>query len=265
MNAAARNRHLLIAQGFLLVAGMFLVACGRRLPMSPVYAIELPYCESLHDGALAQPVNTVTNVFYAIAALLLFRMPARGPQAYANALGAWVLLLVGVGSAAFHGTMNHWAGILDNVAMNGLATLWSLVNVSRRFEWSRNRFVCTFAATNLVTTSYLVADDRHSCLIFAGLLGAGFLSEAVVRRSRGYPHLAGAIAVFLAASGVWALSRTGAMLCAPASAAQGHGLWHALTAVGAFLLLLHLRTEGTPESETPLGAGVGASCWVAES
>jgi hypothetical protein len=92
------------------------------------------------------------------------------------------------------------------------------------------------------------------------LLAATVLASAWRRRSLPRPPVA-AVFAFGAGVAVNLLTRTGAPLCRPDSLAQGHGLWHVLTAVALAGWLGHWGrravAEPAPGAETrePTGGG----------
>ncbi len=254
----------LIAGTTLSTAGFVLLALyGRMCPVAPHYADHVPYCEALQGGLFAQPVNTLSNVYYSLVGLFALFLVGRdrvqgSDTSQRNLVGSvlgWVALLLGLGSAAFHGTLSHWGGLLDNVAMN-LFVIFVLVSDLTKLEgWSRTTFAWVYTAVNALTTAVLLHDDSHSLGLFALLVLAAGLAECVVVHpawfpwtrhrvlGRRVPYLGAALATFAFAWGIWRLSDTGAGLCAPDSLLQGHALWHLLTAVTIGLLIVYLRSE----------------------
>ncbi|MDX1781049.1 MAG: ceramidase domain-containing protein [Thalassovita sp.] len=70
------------------------------------------YCERVGAGYWAEPVNTVTNLAFLIAAVLIW------PRVRGLGLGrtlAAVLAVIGVGSWLFHTHAQVWAGMADTV------------------------------------------------------------------------------------------------------------------------------------------------------
>jgi hypothetical protein len=255
----------LIAGAALTTAGFALLALyGRTSPVAPRYLDHVPYCEALGGGLFAQPVNTFSNIYYSLVGLFaLFlagrdRAPLNLGSSHRTQVGSvlgWVALLLGLGSAAFHGTLSHWGGLLDNVAMNLLVSFVIVHDITRLEGWSRKTFTLLYTAVNALTTAVLLHDDSHSLVLFALLVLAAGLAECMVvcpawfpwtsHRvvGRRVPYLGGALATFALAWGIWRLSDTGAALCASDSLLQGHALWHLLTAVTVGLLILYLRSE----------------------
>jgi hypothetical protein len=273
-------RQLLAGAALTTAAFALLALYGRVSPVAPHNMDHVPYCEALQGGIFAQPVNTLSNVYYSLAGLFsLFmvgrdRAPRNLGTSHRTLVGSvlgWVALLLGIGSAAFHGTLSHWGGLLDNVAMNLLVSFVLVHDLTRLEGWSRKTFTLIYAAVNGVTTAVLLHDDSCSLGLFALLVLAAGLAECMVvcpawfpwtsHRvvGRRVPFLGGALATFAFAWGIWRLSDTGAALCASDSLLQGHALWHLLTAVTIGLLVVYLRSErgAIPSRAVPEGVVLG--------
>ena len=81
-------------------------------------------CERLRDGAIAQPVNTVTSVAFVAAAGVLAVRATRDRSHRVEALSFSALLaLVGAGSIAFHGPQPRGAQQLHDWPIVGLLAL----------------------------------------------------------------------------------------------------------------------------------------------
>lgn len=81
-------------------------------------------CERLRDGAIAQPVNTVTSAAFVVAAGVL-AVRARRERAHRGGVLAYsaLLALVGAGSIAFHGPQPRGAQQLHDWPIAGLLAL----------------------------------------------------------------------------------------------------------------------------------------------
>jgi len=273
-------RQLLAGAALTTAAFALLALCGRMSPVAPHYLDHVPYCEALGGGPFAQPVNTVSNLYYSLVGLFSLFMVGRdrAPQhpgtSHRTLVGSvlgWVALLLGLGSAAFHGTLSHWGGLLDNVAMNLFVSFVLVHDITRLEGWSKKTFTLLYTAVNALTTAVLLHDDSHSLVLFALLvLAAGFAECMVVCPAwfpwtshrvvgRRVPYLGSALATFAFAWGIWRLSDTDGALCASNSLLQGHALWHLLTAATIGLLVLYLRSErgAIPSRAVPDEAVIG--------
>jgi len=266
---AGRYRQVVAGLALSLPAVALLAGYGRLSAVAPQHVGHVPYCEALHGGAFAQPVNTISNLSYLVAGLLILFLVGRNGAAVQGeadtrqrhvvvSILGWVALGLGFGSAAFHGTLSHWGGLLDNIAMNLLVTLVFFHNLARLQGWRASRFALLHAGSNAATTALLWHDDSGSLALFAVLLTAALLSECMILAPAWFPWvrhrvrgrhpgcLGGAIGTFAVAWALWRLSDSGAALCSPGSALQGHAVWHLLTAVSVAFLYFYFRSEGTP-------------------
>jgi hypothetical protein len=95
-------------------------------------------CEQLRDSLIAQPVAAASSVAYVVAGILLawtWRDPMGGERRLA-ALYAGLLVLVGVGSIAYHGPQGPGAQTLHDLPIVGLGALAVGVPLLR---WLRGR------------------------------------------------------------------------------------------------------------------------------
>jgi hypothetical protein len=83
-------------------------------------------CELVGDGWLAQPVNAWSSLAYLAAAAFV----VRGRRGAFTVLGAAALVLVGVGSFAYHGPQPRWAEAVHDLSIVAL-----LAAVAVRLRW----------------------------------------------------------------------------------------------------------------------------------
>lgn len=144
---------------------------------------------------IAQPVNTATSLAYvAVGARLAVAQGNAGMRG--RRLAGAALVMVGLGSAAYHGPGTRWGKVLHDVS---LATMVAVVVLQNA------RLVRALRREGRTTSEVFVELGRTHALP-AALLGAGFV--------------------------LYVPTRTGKALCRPRSHLQGHGVWHLLTALG---------------------------------
>ncbi|MFC7724779.1 ceramidase domain-containing protein [Nocardioides sp. GCM10028917] len=212
------------------------------------------FCERAYDGAIAQPANTLSNLGFVVAGLLVARHAQRrapAPPGVEHVMSttvatfyACVVVLLGPGSAAMHATQSAWGGHLDMLSMYlvaGFAAAWAWVRWTRRGTASFVKaYVVCVAACELVG----LWPDPVPVVHYSGNLAFGVLLVAAVvletalwRRgetSRVFRHGVVALASMLVAFTIWLLSNAG--WCDPDSWLQGHAAWHLLCAVAAYWL-----------------------------
>jgi hypothetical protein len=158
-------------------------------------------CERLHDGLIAQPVNTASALAYvAVGAWLLGRGLRAGPGAPARpatvAFGVAVAA-AGLGSVDYHGPGSPAARLLHDGGLYAVVGLVAWHEVARRVGRARRAR--------------------------AGVPWVGWTP----RRRTAYRA---ALAATTAGAACWWAGRTASPWCNPDSLIQGHAAWHLLTA-----------------------------------
>jgi hypothetical protein len=150
-------------------------------------------CERLHDGLIAQPVNTASALAYvAVGAWLVGRRQPEGsgePQGGApvGRLFGLVVVAAGVGSVDYHGPGSPAARLLHD------AGLYAVIG-----------FVAWQEAARRVRRARLAPRRRPGYLAALAAAGAG--------------------------AACWWAGRTASPWCDPDSLLQGHAAWHLLGA-----------------------------------
>jgi hypothetical protein len=148
-------------------------------------------CERLHDGLVAQPVNTASALAYvAVGAWLIGRglRPGAGPGRPATIGFGLAVAAAGVGSVDYHGPGSPAARLLHDGGLYAVVGFVAVAEVARRGRRVR--------PPPGRRTAYRVA-------LVAAATGAA----------------------------CWWVGRTASPLCDPESLLQGHAAWHLLTAV----------------------------------
>jgi hypothetical protein len=203
------------------------------------------YCERLGPGLLAEPLNAATNLAFIVAGLWLLRNRAAGPERLLAAL----IVLVGLGSAAFHLWAQPWAGALD-VGFIALFIVCYVVCWLRRVYALPWRLALLglpgwFAWSALVTAPFPRGAWNGSLAYLPALLG--LLLMALVLRQRRLPGghwLAAGAACFALSLGLRSMD----LAWCGAFPAGTHWLWHLLNAT-----TLALCVRGLPPQWRPAG------------
>jgi hypothetical protein len=212
-------------------------------------------CERLHDGLVAQPVNTASALAYLLAAAWLARQGARRDAAARREALAFGLAVAaaGGGSVDFHGPGSPAARWLHDA---GLCAALSFVAVHdlARLAGTRRLAVPAWAATAGAGGLLLGLAPRAGGAL-AGALGVLVAAGEVAvarRRPRGAgtaAYRAGVVALAVGAA-CWWLGRTGGPLCDPDSPLQGHAAWHLLTAFALAAWGRAVLLEGTAQARS---------------
>jgi hypothetical protein len=229
------------------------------------------YCEAAHptSSLVSQPANTWSNLGAVLGGLLILLIadrerarrlagagsapnPMKTGGFYAVFYGA-VVLFLGPGSMAFHGSLTRFGGWLDTLSMILFITFVLLYDVARifRFDDNRTAFAGIYVAIAVLLGVFTWVVEGTGTFVFAVAVAGAVILELVlaIRGLRGVrrpllPWLTAGLATFAVALVVWRLSWTGAPLCDPNSLLQGHAVWHLLAeAVAPLFFFLHFRLE----------------------
>ena len=216
------------------------------------------FCETSRPGMVRQPVNTLSNLGFTVAALAIAWRVARpgtgvsAPLRTGVTAFAVVVALLGPGSAAMHATETAVGGHLDLLSMYLLASFaaaYALVRSGRltpvRGAWVFVAFVVSCEAVGALPVSLPVLMHPGNAAFALLLLVTVALETRMVLRGRTeWRWGVASVATLLVAFAIWNLAKDGSPWCAPTSLVQGHGLWHLLDALAAYFLARHYLTPG---------------------
>ena len=207
------------------------------------------FCEATTGGLIAQPVDTVSSLAFVILGVwtLGARRGLPGPGTREHRLvpiAGVLLIIIGLGSFFYHATLSYLGQFLDVLGMYLFGVFLILGALYRSGQVTFRLATVTFLSANLVlaVVQYAVPDARRT--LFALMLIPGLVLESLPsttgpsRSGWRLRYLAPAIGLVVVAFAFWILDQTG-LVCDPGAWFQGHGLWHILTAVAAYLLVVH--------------------------
>ncbi|HSL25741.1 MAG TPA: hypothetical protein VLA54_05600, partial [Acidimicrobiia bacterium] len=190
-----------MAVGSLAVFGIGFALVGRSGWGTPA-ANEQPigevsrWCERVSGGLLREPVNTLGNLGFVIAGLVILATLARDfdretprtnrffghdPLALLYAAAA---LFLGPGSMVMHGTHTFFGAWIDNVSMVAYILIPWLYNVAGLGRWRDRTFFVTYAAllTSFAGGYWFFGPDLGIGLDLFGLsIGLWIISEVLYR------------------------------------------------------------------------------------
>ena len=223
------------------------------------------FCEAFREGAIKQPANTWSNLGFVVAGLWVVKRagfdrkravrPSNlvGRSVFLSTLYAALVVFLGPGSMAMHGSGTAWGATTDVLSMLLYIAFPVAYAFARLFGGGLRACVWLYVAlagwlgvSLLSGTLPFSGSTLYTWLVpaFAGLeLCLHFRNSAVVRDVR-WLGLAGG--VFLVALVIWRLSHTGGVLCFPDSVVQGHAIWHLLCAVSTAAIYVYYQSEHDP-------------------
>lgn len=244
----------------------------------------LLWCEEKYRWSryVAEPINTVTNVFFIALSLYGFRVTLRERLPLRYAICHLGVALVGFGSAMFHGTLMYWTQLLDELPMiyTSAFLTYCVCETTKGYGKPRFRILLPTTLTLLVvwiTVVYvsngnpvfhqvayasiqLVSTIRVIYLLTSP--SSSLNSTPTVReRKREIQklYLFGAI-IFLTGFAIWNIDN---IFCYHLRQArkkvgypwavllEGHGWWHILTGWGAYCLITAGSQLAVGEKEDP--------------
>lgn len=203
------------------------------------------YCERLGPGLTAEPLNALSNLGFVLAGLwLLRRALVRGEPASLKVLPA-LIVLIGLGSAAFHTFAVKWAEVLD-VLFIALFIYWFVACYARHAWrlpwWLALPCMALFHGFGLLLTwPFEAGAFNGSVSYFPALAGLAVFGLLSAKRHGWRPAL-----WFFAAAGVFMISlglRSSDLALCPGWPHGTHWAWHLLNA-----LTLSLATIGVSQS-----------------
>lgn len=220
------------------------------------------FCEAFRDSWIKQPANTWSNLGFVAAGLWMVSYASIGRRKTWFAenrfttsqnlpvLYALLVIFIGPGSMALHGTGHAWGHTIDVLAMFTFIMFpiaWSASHLMRGDE--RAFWTVYLLFTIPLTLAHVFGVLPFSGIVLYAVLIPITVTLEVVRYlwrptgSRSVVFTVCALVSFALAFVAWRLSLTGAPLCDPGSLIQGHALWHLLCAVTTVYLFMAYMNE----------------------
>jgi hypothetical protein len=247
-----------IVSTVVVVAGLFMYWFGQ--PRSEV----MWFCERVRPGFVKQPANTWSNFGFIISGVYIGWLSYKNRFTAHNLMTASVfypifmaciVVFLGPGSIAMHGSNGPWGGFLDLLSMFMLSSFVFTYGLRRLLRFSDPVFVVLYIGQVLFSIWVLFHPMNSAApyiswseWLFAGQLVFSFPVELYIRFVyqtqsvilRGMASVITMITAFI----IWNLSRTTeSWFCNPDSIIQGHAIWHILNAIAAYFLFMYYVTE----------------------
>ncbi|MEV7042292.1 hypothetical protein [Amycolatopsis sp. NPDC051061] len=183
------------------------------------------YCERVAPGLWGEPLNSLSNLAFLVAAVLVWRLAA------GDRVGRLLAVLIGlvfVASTVFHLVATRWAATADSVSILVFVLVY-VVLFARVFHHWRWAWLAAPAFLALTVVTALLGGG----LYLSALIGLGIFAVLLAfRRDVYWTHFAVAGAVFALSLSLRTLDRD---VCDYVPAGT-HFLWHLLNGLALYLV-----------------------------
>jgi len=193
------------------------------------------YCERVAPGLWGEPLNSLSNLAFLVAAVLVWRLAdgARTGRLLAGSIG-----LVFVASSVFHLVATRWAAVGDSVAILVFVLVYAALFPRVFFGW---RYAWLAAPAFLVLTAGTAL--LGGGLYLAALIGLGtFAALLGFRRDADWTHFAVAGALFALSLSLRTVDRD---VCDYVPVGT-HFLWHLLNGLVLYLVSRAMIVRNRP-------------------
>ncbi len=208
------------------------------------------FCEELSTNGLVQPINSFSSLVFVllgIVGIIIWLKRKKRKSILESPLVlafSATMIFIGISSFFYHGTLSFVGQFLDIFSMYIFGTLLILGALLRRHTISVRRAIIIFVVTNIALgiLQYFYPEARR--ILFALILLPGIVIEFLPSKSSGkftldkMKYLLIGLVLLIVAYVVWLLDQNN-IVCWPGSLIQGHAIWHVLTAVASFMIILH--------------------------
>ena len=193
------------------------------------------YCERVAPGLWGEPLNSISNLAFLVAAVLVWRL-AKGDRT--GRLLAGLIGLVFVASTVFHLVATRWAAVGDSVAILVFVLVYAALFPRVFFGW-RHAWLAAPAFLALTVGTALLGGG----LYLAALIGLGVFAALLgFRRDADWTHFAVAGALFALSLSLRTVDRD---VCDYVPAGT-HFLWHLLNGVVLYLVSRAMIVRNRP-------------------
>jgi hypothetical protein len=222
------------------------------------------WCEAARTGSwILEPVNTWTNLLFIIAGII-FILKSEKLTNLSNKLNSDVLfpriygsalVFVGVGSFFYHASQTFAGQWFDVIGMYFVSMFYISYNFYR-IDWFTKKSFLTFYLSSCLILGLIIfyLPETRRWLFGVSILFTLLQSlwiQLKFKSTINNKYLYWSGFSYLVAQTTWLLDKN-RIWCNPTGWMNGHGIWHFLTGIAAFLIYFYFHSEKTNQkSATP--------------
>jgi hypothetical protein len=225
--------------------------CYEDYLITPDCYCERPRGEKPGDVWFAQPMNTISNLWFVVAGLLVAYAadsrsfpskewwdtrsnPITQNKVYST-MYAVATCLLGVGSTCLHASFTTWGRQVDMIAMYLIASFSLLYPFVKSKALDKQQAILTYSVmcACLVYWTVAIGTPEQTRRLFTTMIVSSWaieifnIDEETARHNKqSRKILLSNVGLFLLAVVTWKSSESAGPLCDPDSLWQGHSLWH---------------------------------------
>ena len=223
-------------------------AIPLNCPWSGLTLSPTAFCEQSLCAWIRQPANTLSNLGFILAGVLILRQARSGPGVYFSGLG-WVAIMTAIGSAFYHASESRYGAIMDYFGMYLGSAYMFTTNLYRFTAWKTIARTVVFWSLLFLTLGTMIINENLARTVYGSVsivccLG---LETAIYFKNRragfriNYKWFWVVWFFFSLSYLTWKLDEA-RWICDPQNHwFNGHALWHLLNAASLYFLFLYYR------------------------
>jgi len=197
------------------------------------------FCEEPLCQWIQQPANTISNLFYLVAAILIWlRWKTTHPKIAKQLV--FNLILIFLGSFLLHSSMTFVGEVADMGAMFFLLSTMIVWNLDRFYGRALGSLGLLFWLLGSIPILFFATFDVDGNLLMLGASVVVFVLELGLLQRRkekiSYRWALAVVVTFLVAVPIWWFEATNTWCTPHSHGVTGHVIWHILTAISVLFI-----------------------------
>ena len=225
--------------------------------MRPADCLPECWCEAAREGAIIlEPFNTWTNLAYTLLGILILKQFIKVKNyklendIYENPfytrVFAFAMIFLGAGSFFFHMSqtfLGQWADLVGMYMVTGFYIVY-LSHLLKKMSQTSFLSLYLLMVSVLAVCTWFYPEGRRAMFGFTIAIMLIQLLYVFKKSSLRFQakYLGLGAGLFILGQVVWNLDRM-RIVCDPYGAINGHGIWHILSALGAYFIFKFLATQ----------------------